>query len=73
MEVALYIWRRTKRGQYRLYSCVSQAVTAWKGSNDKITVVREDGFLGRQILEWGTLEELQVYCKEKFNTSAYEE
>ena len=67
--------RQMKNGKWRLYRISSQALTAWKGSNDKTTTVREerasqDNYL--QILNFNTKEEAQQYSKEVLESTAYE-
>ena len=64
-----YYTKQTKRGKWRLYRVSQTAVTAWRGSNDKTTVVRlEDG----TILEHDTRETIVAFCKERYGCSPFE-
>lgn len=65
----LYMWKQMKNGKIRVYHSVPQAVTAWRGTNDKVTTLRDDN---HQILNFNSVDEAKLYVKEKLNRSVYE-
>lgn len=67
---AIYGYKQMKNGMYRLYKSEPQAITAWRGTNDKITTVRHEH--SGNIMSFDTLDELQTYCRNRFKTSAYD-
>lgn len=60
---------RCVHDKYRLYCIQQTATVAWRGSNDKTTVVR-DG-ITNQILNFSTIDKARDYCKDKLKSSPF--
>ena len=66
----LYYTKQTKRGKWRLYKIEAQAITAWRGSNDKTSVIRDSS--GR-IIEHDYRHTLVGYCQDQFGVIPFQE
>ena len=67
MSIPLYFTRQIKNGSWRLYKLQGQSLISWRGDNDKITTVRDEG---NQICNFDSHEEASEYCCQKFGTKA---
>lgn len=70
-NTSLYFTKRQKSGKWRLYVITQQALICWRGSNDKITVIRDD--VTGNILNFASNDEAKAYCKSRFSCTALEE
>lgn len=61
----LYFAKQLKNGLWRLYKSVPQAIIAWRGTNDKISVIRD---IGGEIINFRSFESAAEYCREEFKS-----
>lgn len=73
---SLYYARTTKSGKVRVYREVQQAVTAWRGTNEKRSVLREERVNELnygEILNFPSVEQAREYVQKHYNSGVYED